>query len=30
VAYVTRIEEHLAAAAALLDELRTRVDTDGA
>jgi hypothetical protein len=26
VAYVTRIEEHLAAAAALLDELRTRLD----
>lgn len=30
VAYVTRIEEHLAAAAALLDELRTRLDTDEA
>jgi hypothetical protein len=28
IAYVTRIEEHLAAAAALLDELRTRLDTD--
>jgi len=30
VAYVTRIEEHLAAAAALLDELRTRLETDEA
>ena len=30
IAYVTRIEEHLAAAAALLDELRTRLDTDDA
>lgn len=28
VAYVTRIEEHLAATAALLDELRTRLDTE--
>ncbi|MGH8984877.1 MAG: hypothetical protein ACRDY6_13520 [Acidimicrobiia bacterium] len=30
VAYVTRIEEHLAAAGALLDELRTRLETDEA
>ena len=30
IAYVTRIEEHLAAAAALLDELRTRLETDEA
>jgi len=29
-AYVTRIEEHLAAAGALLDELRTRLDADDA
>jgi len=28
VAYVTRIEEHLAAAAALLEELRTRLEGD--
>jgi hypothetical protein len=30
IAYVTRIEEHLAAAGALLDELRTRLDADDA
>lgn len=29
VAYLARIEEHLAAAGALLDELRTRLDEDG-
>jgi hypothetical protein len=28
IAYVTRIEEHLAAAGALLDELRTRLEAD--
>jgi DNA-binding transcriptional LysR family regulator len=28
-AYITRIEEHLGAVAALLDELRARVDDDG-
>ncbi len=29
IAYLARIEEHLAAAGALLDELRTRLDDDG-
>jgi hypothetical protein len=29
IAYLARIEEHLAAVAALLEELRTRVDDDG-
>jgi hypothetical protein len=28
IAYIGRIEEHLAAAGALLDELRTRLDED--
>ena len=28
IAYIARIEEHLAAVAGLLDELRTRVDDD--
>lgn len=28
-AYITRIEDHLGAAGALLDELRTRLDTSG-
>ena len=29
IAYIARIEEHLAAVAGLLEELRTRVDDDG-
>ena len=29
IAYITRIEEHLGAVAALLEELRARIDADG-